>query len=410
MEIGALGIYICLFLSLYFEVFLLITFLEHKREPKTSASPAYYPTVAIIVPCWNKAKTLRATVESLLALDYPKSRLSIIIIDDGSTDGTLRAAGRFAKNRQVHIFSKENEGSKFSALNFGIAHSESELVGCLDADSFVEPDALTEMVKHFEREPDTMAVTPVLKVYQPKNLLELMQAVEYTFGIFWRKMLDHLGAISVLPGPFSIYRREVFERIGTFRRAHHTEDMEIAFRMQERGLRIANAHTAHVHTKVPSALGDLLRQRTRWNRGYLENSRDYARLYFNPRLGNLGLLVLPYGLFMFVGGLYTALYLLSRTAISMLQKGSDLWATQIPLHVGAPHFEWFYINTSVLTFLVMITFLVTLLVVYIGQRIGSVRLPLHSFLPYVLLYGFVAPLWLARALWDTVLSRDRGWL
>jgi cellulose synthase/poly-beta-1,6-N-acetylglucosamine synthase-like glycosyltransferase len=89
-----------------------------------------------------------------------------------------------------------------------------ELVGCLDADSFVARDALAEMVKAFESDPEsTLAITP-MKVNQPRNLLELMQAVEYTFGIFYKKMFDNLSAISVLPGPFSIYRREIFDKIG----------------------------------------------------------------------------------------------------------------------------------------------------------------------------------------------------
>ncbi|HEY6022493.1 MAG TPA: glycosyltransferase family 2 protein, partial [Candidatus Paceibacterota bacterium] len=271
MDIGAIGVYCSIFLALYLEVFLLITFIERRPAEKTTALPKRYPSVAILVPCWNKGATLGGTIESLLSLDYPKDKLSIVIIDDGSTDNTYEAAQKFAHNPQVKIFQKQNEGSKYSALNFGIAHSDSELIGCLDADSFVEKDALLEMVKKFEEDTGIMAVAPSMKVNKPHNLLELMQAAEYTFGIFYKKMFDNIGAITVLPGPFSIYRRKLFDIVGPFRKAHHTEDMEMAFRMHAYGFKIANAHTAIVNTNVPATLGALIRQRTRWSRGFLEN-------------------------------------------------------------------------------------------------------------------------------------------
>ena len=411
MDIGALGIYMCLFLALYFEVFLLISFFEKRPNRKSGELPKRFPTVTVIIPCWNKACTLGGTVESLLALDYPKDKLSVLIIDDGSTDGTLAAARAFEEYSQVRILHKENEGSKYAALNFGLEHSKSELVGCLDADSFVAPDALLEAVKKFEREPGIMAVAPAMKVNRPRNMLELMQAVEYTFGVFYKKMFDNLGAISVLPGPFSIYRRELFERIGPFRKAHHTEDMEIAFRMHAYGLKLANVHTAMVYTNVPRTLRSLVRQRTRWSRGFLENSRDYSYMYLNKKYGNFGMLVLPFGLTAFFAGIYTAGYFLYRAAELLLRRVADLSVTGIPLHLPAYHrLEWFYFNTSMMTVLIVTTLGMTLGAILLGQRIAYTRLSVTSLFSYFALFGFVAPLWLARAVWDALMASERGWL
>ncbi len=412
MDIGALGVYACLFIGLYFEVFLLISFLEKKPEKKTAVRPSYYPSVAILVPCWNKEKTLAATVHSLLALDYPKEKLSILIINDGSTDNTLEAAQEFASEPQIKIYSKKNEGSKYSALNYGIAYSESELVGCLDADSFVADDALLEVVKHFESDRKIMAVTPAMRVHQPKSVLELMQAVEYTFGIFYRKMYDNLSAITVLPGPFSFYRREVFTKIGTFRKAHHTEDMEMAFRMHANGLRIANAHTALVSTKVPTTIPALVRQRIRWSRGFLENARDYSFMFFNPRYGNLGILALPFGFLAFLAGMYTAMYTVYTISTSLIANILDAFATGVPMQFALPtlEFEWFFLDTSVLTFVVFTVFSLTMIAITLGSRIAQTRLSVRSYLSYFALFGFIAPLWLARSLWDTVIARETGWL
>lgn len=411
MDIGAIGVYVCLFLGLFFEVFLLISFLEKKPKKKNLFKPSHYPTATILVPCWNKAKTLGATVESLLALEYPKDKLSILIIDDGSTDETYEAAQGFAHNPQVRILQKKNEGSKYSALNFGIANSQSELVGCLDADSFVAPDALLEVVKRFQEEPEIMAVTPAMRVHHPRNILELMQAVEYVFGIFCRKMFDNLSALTVLPGPFSIYKREVFTKIGTFRKAHHTEDMEMAFRMHANGLRIANAHTAIVSTKVPTSVGALIRQRIRWSRGFLENARDYSYMFFNPRYGNLGFMALPLGFAAFLAGIYSAVFMAYTFLSALVTNVLDMWMTGIPPQIPQlPRFEWFYMDTSMTTFLVFTVLALTLVAIFIGKHIAQTRLPIHSLISYFALFGFIAPVWLARAIWDTVVAKETGWL
>lgn len=407
MNIGVWGIYFCLFVALYFEVFLLISFLEKRPQKKSSRLPNRYPNVSIIVPCFNEEQTIEGTLRSLLALEYPKTKLEIVVVDDGSTDSTLEVANRFIGNPQVSVYHKDN-GGKYTALNFGIEHSQGELVGCLDADSFVEPDSLREIVKRLEGDETIMAITPAMKVFRPKRALELMQSVEYTFGIFYKKMFDNLAAINVLPGPFSVYRRDVFTQIGLFRHAHNTEDMEIAFRMHAHGLKIANAHNAVVYTTAPNTLRKLVKQRTRWSQGYLQNSRDYSFMYFNPRFGHFGMLVLPFMLIGFFAGIYTAGYLLWRLSSYTISKLLDLWATRIPLHMPT-HVGWFYFNTSVLTFLIVATLLLTLVAIMLGQRIAVTRLTLKSYLSYFAFFGLIAPIWLMRAAWGTLLSKDSSW-
>ena len=409
MDLGALGVYTCLFMGLYFEVFLLISFFEKRPSKKSDAVPRRFPTVSIIVPCYNEERTIAATVQSLLALEYPKKKLDIVVVDDGSTDGTRTIAERFAKKYpQVRYFYKEN-GGKYTALNFGIEVSHGDIVGCLDADSFVAQDALVESVKYLEQDPSIMALTPVMNVYRPRNLLEHMQAVEYIFGVFFKKMFDNLASISVLPGPFSLYRREVFRRVGIFRRAHNTEDMEIAFRMHAHGLKIANAHTAYVHTTVPKTLRTLLTQRARWSQGYLQNSMDYRYMYGNPRFGHFGMFTLPFGLAAFAAGLYIAGYMLYNVVATLWTRAFTLWATGIPLHFPSLSIEWFFINTSMMFFLTVAIFFMTMTAIMLGARIAGVRLRAKSLAIYFVLFGFVAPLWLSRAVWNTARVRESVW-
>ncbi len=411
MDAGAFGLYICLFIALYFEVFLLISFFEKKPSAKNVLLPARYPSVSMLVPCFNEEKTLGKTIESLLAMDYPAEKLEVVVIDDGSKDNTAAIGRAYAERNptQVRFLQKEN-GGKYTALNLGIEQSSSEIIGCLDADSFAAPDALLEAVKCFDADQTVMAITPAMKVYQPKKLLELMQNVEYTFGIFYKKMFDNLSAINVLPGPFSMYRRDVFKKIGLFKHAHNTEDMEIAFRMHANGLRIVNAHTAFVYTTVPQTIRALLKQRTRWSQGFLQNALDYKHLFFNPRYGNFGMLVLPFGIIAFAAGIYSAGYMAYRILSFVVLRISERFSTGIPMHLPqSPQFDLFLINTSTMVFVIAVVFALTIIAVLLGSKIAESKISLKSYAAYFLLFGFIAPLWLVRAAWGAALAQESSW-
>src|SRR3989344_2757234 len=411
MDPGALGLYACLFVALYFEVLLLISFFEQRPSKKDASLPARYPKVSMLVPCFNEEKTLAGTVDSLLAMHYPKERLGIVIVDDGSRGGTAASGQQYAARHpgRVSFFQKAN-GGKYTALNLGIKHSSGELIGCLDADSFAAQDALIEAVKTFGNDPATMAITPAMQVYKPRTMLELMQSVEYTFGIFYKKIFDNLSAINVLPGPFSMYRREVFKKIGLFRHAHNTEDMEIAFRMHAHGLRIVNAHTAYVYTTVPTTVRSLLRQRTRWSQGFLQNARDYKYMFFNRRFGNFGMLVLPFALSAFISGIYAALYVGYRFLSIGAERVLDRFTTGVPLTL--PHLEkidWFFLNTGTMSFVIASVITLTLVAIWIGSTIAKTRLSPKAFLAYFAFFGLLAPLWLIRAAWGAALARESAW-
>src|SRR3990167_5807342 len=129
-------LYCSLFISLFFEVFILITYLEVKEElglekEYLSKKIERFPTVTIIVPCFNEEKTVSKTIKSLLNLDYPREKLSIITVDDGSVDQTLRVLAKFRHHPQIKILMKAN-GGKHTALNLALEQVQSDLVGCLD--------------------------------------------------------------------------------------------------------------------------------------------------------------------------------------------------------------------------------------------------------------------------------------
>jgi cellulose synthase/poly-beta-1,6-N-acetylglucosamine synthase-like glycosyltransferase len=402
-----------IFLGLYFEVFMLLTFVSApaKVRRERMAVTDYTPKVAIIVPCWNEESTIGGTVASLLALDYPKDKLRIILVNDGSTDGTKEVMDSYAGNPQITIMHKEN-GGKHTAINAGIAASaDCEFFGCLDADSFVAPDALREMMSAFT-DSKVAASTPAMSVFEPKNLLERMQNAEYIFGIAARHALSAVNGIYVTPGPFSLYRRSIIEEVGGFRHAHQAEDMEMALRIQRAGYEIENAPRARVYTKVPRNVPKLIKQRTRWTTGFLRNVMgDYRDLVGNPRFGVLGLLVLPLGFVAIVGGV--GLFLLAVFLLGKSLAHTYVVTAGVPLiYTITPRFslEWLYAPISFVTIISVIVMIISTTFILMGQKVSNTKTDLTmSIVGYALLYGFIAPFWLVRAMVDVITGTKRAW-
>lgn len=411
-EIGTAIIYCSLFLSLFFEVFLLITYFEKKDsisyEEKRITGPNL-PSVTIIVPCYNEEKTIIATITSLLDLDYPKDKLSILIIDDGSTDNSKEVLKQYEQNPQIKVFSKEN-GGKYTVLNFGLEHTKTELVGCLDADSFVAQDALQRIVVHFE-DPEVMAVTPAIKVHNPQNVLQLIQKVEYGWGVFLRKMLSYLGAIYVTPGPFSIFRTDVFRKLGGYKHAHHTEDFELALRMQKHNYKIVNAHDAHVYTVTPDNLYGLYKQRLRWTYGFLNNVIDYRFMLFKKEFGNIGIFILPMATISIFSALYSFglfLWTMGGKTLEYIERvrivGFDFSLGNI---LG---FDWFYVNTGSPIFIAGVLLVLSTFILILSRIMTEGRFRFSFDLVYFLtLYAFIVPLWLSRAVYNTVFAKKISW-
>ena len=155
--------------SLYFVVFWLLVLLEGglKEESKRLKRT---PLVSVIVPAYNEEKSIGNTLNSILNLNYPKDKLEILVINDGSTDNTKGIVERIIKNHpsfNIQLVNKEN-GGKGTALNLGLEKAKGEFFVCLDADSEPEPDCLIKMLPYFE-DGKVATVLPLLKVKTLKN-------------------------------------------------------------------------------------------------------------------------------------------------------------------------------------------------------------------------------------------------
>jgi len=411
-SISGLIFYILIFLSVYVQVFFFVTFFENRkkiviRSGKTKLS--HYPAVTIVVPCFNEEETVEKTVRSLLNLHYPKDKLKIFLIDDGSTDGTLNIIKHFEKYPNIRVLHKEN-GGKYTALNLGLLHSENDFFGGLDADSFADPEALVRIMSYFEKDESVMAVAPSVTVYNPRNLIQNVQKAEYHMGVYLKKMLGFLGAINVTPGPLTIFRKKVFDDLGPYKHGHNTEDMEIAYRMQKNHYKIAHCNDAYIYTNTPGTILKLYRQRLRWIYGFINNTLDYRNVLFKKKYGNFAFFTLPTGII----SIFSVGYLFGRIVYNV---GDFLYSRFVDFQVAGfnfsrefGNFDSFFINTKMSLFLVALVYMVVLFAMMFGRRMSDGKwkfsIEMLFFFP---IFSILAPLWIMRAIWNTIFSKVPVW-
>ncbi len=418
MTIDTALIYTLLYISLYFEIFLLLSFISHKKKDDDinhSLADNQLPSTTIIVPCYNEEKTLSGTIRSLLALDYPKNKLDILIVNDGSTDNTVNIAQKFARSySQVRVLSKEN-GGKASAMNLALLNSDSELIGCLDADSFVDSKALRLISKHFTcpaQGKDISAVTPAIMVHDPKNVLQMLQRSEYMIAVFMRRVFGMLDSIVVTPGPFSIFRRADVLSVTpvnkpSWQHAHGTEDFEMGLRLQKFYKKIANEPLAKVMTISPNSLGSLYRQRIRWTYGFLMNTWDYKFMLGNIKYGNVGMLILPTALISLIFGVLMFIILIVKILVNVSEFIIRIYTTGINL--SFPRIELFYLNINSMLLIVVVLISILLVILYSSAKMSMTKIYKKDTLFYFALYGLIAPLWLTGALARAVVGAESKW-
>lgn len=404
--------YSLIFLSVYVQVFFFITFLENRKKiivRTGNVNLNIYPQVTIVVPCWNEETTIEKTVLSLINLNYPKDKLNIFLVDDGSTDGTFEVLRKFTTHENISIFKKEN-GGKYTALNFGLANSDTEFFGCLDADSYADPDSLARIMSYFATDDRIMAVAPSVVVANSTNVIQEAQKAEYHMGIYTKKMLGFLGAINVTPGPLTIFRKKVFTDLGPYRHGHNTEDMEIAYRMQRNGYKIEHCNDAYVYTNTPGTVKKLYRQRLRWIYGFINNTIDYKDVLFKSRYGNFALFTLPTGLISIIA----ICYLFAQIAYNL---GHFIYSKIVVFNITgfSPSFNLrfldpFFFDTNLSGFLVLVIYSLAVFAILFGRKMIEGKWVFSiNMLYFLIVFRLLAPFWFLKALYNTILSKKPNW-
>lgn len=266
---------------------------KQKRKEKKAGEQQWQnpPPVSIIVPAYNEEVNAVSSLHNLLLCDYPD--FNIIFVDDGSSDRTYEiVSAEFANHPKVKVLTKFN-GGKSSALNYGIEHTNAPYVVCIDADTKLLPNAVSQLMHNFMDE-KVGAVAGIVKVGNEVNLLTKWQSIEYTVSQnFDRKGFAYTNCITVVPGAIGAFKKSVVEEVGGFTTDTLAEDCDITMRILRAGYIVANEPNAIALTESPETLKMFFKQRQRWTFGVMQTFWKHKDALFNNRYKSLAWIALP---------------------------------------------------------------------------------------------------------------------
>jgi cellulose synthase/poly-beta-1,6-N-acetylglucosamine synthase-like glycosyltransferase len=283
----------------------------------------YLPRVAVIVPAWNEGAVLAASIDRLMRLEYPRSRLRVYVVDDASTDDTPEVVlGKAAQypGSVFHLRRDKGGEGKAHTLNHGIrvvlAEEWMQALLIMDADVIYLPDSLRRMTSHLA-DPEIGAVTAyIAEGSADKNYLTRFIGMEYVLSqAAARRAQNVLGALACLAGGAQLHSRENLLAIGgEIDTSSLAEDTVTTFKTQLAGRRVVFEPHAVVLSEEPQMIAALWKQRLRWARGNVYVTWRYRKVWFRPtRKHNLG--SFSFGIFWFSIFLLPVAMILSSTGL-----------------------------------------------------------------------------------------------
>jgi len=255
------------------------------------AHPEFQPVVSVLIPAFNEEDVIVDTIQSVLESDYP--RLEVIVVDDGSNDGTGELLdAQFGRNPAVRIVHQPNRG-KPAALSHALAEASSSIIVTIDADTAIEHDAISKLVRHFA-DPRVGAVAGNVKVGNRISWLTRWQALEYvTSQNLEKRAFDLLNCIPVVPGALSAWRAIAINDSGGFSADTVAEDTDLTITIRRGGWKIDYEEEAIGWTNAPDTAAALVRQRFRWTFGTLQAFWKHRDTLARRKYGTLGWIALP---------------------------------------------------------------------------------------------------------------------
>jgi cellulose synthase/poly-beta-1,6-N-acetylglucosamine synthase-like glycosyltransferase len=289
--------------------YLLVT--VHFRRNHYQECAPYFPRTAVLVPAWNEAAVIGASIDRLMQLDYPPDALRVFVVDDASTDDTpdvIKAKAVQYPGQVVHLRRDKGGEGKSHTLNHGLrtilGDDWMQALLIMDADVIYEPDSLRMMTRHLA-DSRVGAVTAYIKEgSRPGNYLTRFIGYEYiTAQAAARRSQNVLGAVACLAGGAQLHSRANLEAIGgRIDTTSLAEDTFTTFKTQMAGHRVVFEPHATVWAEEPGDIGGLWKQRLRWARGNVQVTKQFKKVWCRPspthRLGSVSFSVFWFCLFL----------------------------------------------------------------------------------------------------------------
>ena len=272
-------------------VLMLVLSFVHARKVRRRGfrwGPEITRPVTVLVPAYNERECIANTVRSLMSSDHP---IEVIVIDDGSTDGTADIVEQM-RLPNVRVVRQLNSG-KPAALNNGIRHARYDIIVMMDGDTVFEPSTVRELVQPFG-DPRVGAVAGNAKVGNRDSLIGAWQHIEYVMGFnLDRRLYDMLGIMPTIPGAVGAFRADALHRVGGMSEDTLAEDTDITMAFHRDGWRVVYAEDARAWTEAPESVQQLWSQRYRWSYGTMQAIWKHRRSIIergpSGRFGRVGL-------------------------------------------------------------------------------------------------------------------------
>ena len=263
-------------------VFMLVVFAKahrsraRRREARSPMrlEPGYVPDVSVVIPAYNEAAGIAATVLSMADSSY-RGRLEIVVVDDGSADDTAAIAAGLDLP-YVRVIRQANAG-KPGALTRGIAEARSDILVLVDGDTIFQPDTLDHLIAPMAAA-NVGAVSGNTKVGNRHGFLGGLQHLEYVMGFnLDRRLFDLLRTIPTVPGAIGAFRRAALAAVGGISTDTLAEDTDLTMALCRSPWRVVYAPDAIAWTETPSTLRQLWKQRYRWSYGTMQAMWKHRR-------------------------------------------------------------------------------------------------------------------------------------
>jgi biofilm PGA synthesis N-glycosyltransferase PgaC len=290
-EIGVfLAYFIITFIAIvpgFMNAFVVMSLWLDKR-PKV-ISGQHYPPVTVLIPAYNEEQSIASTLSGIFLQDYPAS-IRVIVINDGSSDQTVRSVNELSKSHSnLELIDLVRNVGKASALNHGLKKCKTDIVISIDADSYIFKDGIRHLVGRYLSDPlDTKAVAGEILIRNSReNWITKAQEWDYFLGIAAVKRIQSLfqGTL-VAQGAFSLYDRKTLNELGGWPEMVG-EDIVLTWKILSKGYRVGHAEDALAFTNCPNTLMKFVRQRQRWSRGLIEAFKENPLILFRPRFSTL---------------------------------------------------------------------------------------------------------------------------
>lgn len=246
---------------------------NRQNEPDPD-HPGFLPSVTVLVPAYNEEAHILETVDACLAIDYPD--FEVMVVDDGSSDGTRRLLEPLATAGRIRLLAKEMNEGKALALNDGLVVARGEICVIIDADARPDPQVLHAMVGHFGSA-RVAAVTGNPRVVERHSMLTRLQTVEFTAIVSLLRRAQRVwGRLLTVSGVITAVRVSAVFDVGGFSHDMETEDIDLTWKLQRRFYDVRYEPRAIVWMRVPTTVQGLWRQRARWARGLAQVLRRHG--------------------------------------------------------------------------------------------------------------------------------------